>query len=91
MTFKDKAQQMLTECGMFDNQADAVIERVIAAPENEAMRGRWNDDTEGYPPVMFNVLWLTVKRHALEYIEETCPQAWFKPMFEETAEANTNA
>jgi hypothetical protein len=85
MTFRDKAKQMLTERGMFDNQAEAVMDRVIAAPENKAMQGRWNDDTSGYPPPMVNVLWFTVKRHALEYIEETCPEAWFKPMFEETA------
>lgn len=86
MTFRDKAKEILKARGMSENQAEAVMERVEAAPENDVMRGRWNDHVEGYPPQMFNVLGYTVRRHALEYIEENCPAAWFKSMFEEQRE-----
>lgn len=50
MTLQEKMKSMLTERGMFDDMADEVLERVKAAPENEAMIGRWHDDIEGYPP-----------------------------------------
>jgi len=85
MTFKDKAKEMLTERGLSEDEAEAVIEKVVAAPETAAMQGRWDSHIEGYPPQVVNVLWVTVKTHALEYIEATCPLAWFKPMFEESA------
>jgi len=71
----------LFNSGLFDAQIDAVMERVKAAPENEAMQGRWNDDASGYPPPLLNVAWFSVKHHALGYIDETCPQAWFRPLF----------
>lgn len=83
MTFEKWMRDRLINSGMFPDQVDAVVERVKAAPENESMAQRWNDDASGYAPQMLSILWLTTKRHALEYIEAECPQAWFKPLFEE--------
>lgn len=87
MTFKEKAIDLMFSNGMFEADAKTVFETIKAAPENEAMADRWNDDIDGYPPEMINVLWFTVKRHALAYIDATCPQAWFRPMF--TSEVTT--
>lgn len=86
MTFEETARDMMYQRAMFDNMIDAVMEAIKAAPENEPMAQRWNDKVEDYPPMMKNILRLTVKRHALEYIERECPQAWFKPAFEDKAE-----
>jgi len=81
MTFEQVMRERLTNCGMFPAQVDAVVERVKAAPENESMAQQWSDNANGYPPQMLGVLWLTVKRHGLEYIDAECPQAWFRPLF----------
>lgn len=83
MTFEETARDMMYQRGMFDNMIDAVMPTIIAAPENEAMAQRWHDQVSDYPPMMKNILWLTVKNHALEYIEKECPQAWFKAAFGE--------
>jgi hypothetical protein len=81
MTFEAKLRCDLSKRGLFPDQVDEVVKRVKAAPENEVMAYRWNDDTDGYPPAMLGILWFTTKRHALAYIDETCPQAWFRPLF----------
>lgn len=81
MTFEQFMRERLTNSGMFPNQVNAVVERVKAAPENEAMAQRWNDDVSGYPSQMLGIAWLTAKRHALAYIDAECPKAWFRPLF----------
>lgn len=83
MTIKDKAEQMLFERGMFKEQAEEVVRRVMADPANEAMQGRWNDDVEGYPAPLMAAIWLSVKGAALDYIVENYPKAWFRSQFEE--------
>jgi hypothetical protein len=67
---------------MFEDQANIVIEAVKASKENEAMKGRWSDDVSGYPRLMLGILHLTLRRHALEFIDANFPEAWFRPMFE---------
>jgi hypothetical protein len=81
MTLEEFAIKHLTDNGMFDAQAKQVIESVKSAKENEAMQGRWNDDSEGYPSSMMGVLIYTVNNHAVEYIDKNCPKAWFRPIF----------
>ncbi len=83
MTIKEKLVDMLHDGGMFREQATAVVERVIADPANESMAGRWNDTPEDYPPAILNLAWFSTKRHALAWIDENCPQAWFRGMFED--------
>ncbi len=62
-------------------------ERAIAqAKEAEVtidMKERWGDAVEDYPPVMVNVLWVSVKHIAVEWIDRELPEAWFRPMFTE--------
>lgn len=81
MTLTEKMTEQLTQHGIWPQQAVAVIEIAKAAKENEAMASRWNDDIGDYPEIMIRVMWLSVKRHALAYIDAECPQAWFRPMF----------
>jgi hypothetical protein len=81
MTFEEKAISLLFNNGLMPKEAAAVVERIKAAPENKAMAGRWNDQIEGYPPQMIGVLWFIVRVHATQWIEENCPQAWFKAAF----------
>lgn len=79
MTFAKIAEEFLSSNGMFDNQVEEVMKLVVE--EMNEMNGRWNEDTDNYPPIMKNIVLLTVKATGLKWIEENAPQAWFKPMF----------
>jgi len=81
MNFEDKMKDLLIQNGMFGSQADEVIAEAKVANCCESMMGRWGDDVSGYPEMMVNVLWLSVKTVALKWLEENAPEAWFKPMF----------
>lgn len=43
--------------------------------------GRWHEPTDAYPPMMKVLVWHSVKILVLKYINDNCPQAWFRPMF----------
>ena len=60
--------------GLFETQADAILDRVVQ--KNEAMRGRWNDPAGGYPEPKMGDLWLTTKTEALAWIVENAPHHW---------------
>ena len=82
MTFREAIKQKLTECGLADNEADEVLklaetDKVIS----DNFKNRWSDKTDGYPPMILNLIWLSIKRVALEWCEVNCPKAWFKPLF----------
>jgi len=83
-TFKEYIGQFLDERGMFLSDADAVTEIVINDPANAAMRDRWDEPIENYPPAMVTHLHLAINASALEYIEKHCPNAWFKPLFQQS-------
>ena len=81
MTFKNYFTKKLEENGMFASDAAAVIDQTIASPEAESMQGRWDDDMAGYPQIMTNIVWMTVRLNALKWIDANAPEAWFRPMF----------
>jgi hypothetical protein len=80
MTFKESMVKAMTDRGMFPDQAETVIMEYIANDVNPMM-DRWNENVEGYPEVMQNVLWMGVMSYAYEWIKENKPMAWFRPMF----------
>ena len=80
MSFYEYITNQLTQRGMFNNQAKEVIENVMKnQPE---MDGRWEDDINGYPPALRNLIWVTVEHEALNYIKLRCPEAWFRAIFD---------
>jgi len=80
-TIEQRLRKNLSEQGVFDEQIDEIMQRVKSAPENASMAQRWNDLASDYPPTIMSLAWFSTKRHALEYIDEKCPQAWFRPLF----------
>lgn len=83
MTFTELFTGKLEENGMFPIDAQRVIARLQGQAEDpKDMCGRWSDDTSGYPTQVLAVLWMTVKREALKYIDETCPKAWYRSLLE---------
>ena len=81
MTIKEKFKSLLINSGMFDVDAEVVMQIVMNDDANKAMEGRWNDSVEGYPDVLFNVLWASVCINAVEWIDENKPLAWYRPLF----------
>lgn len=57
MTITEKIKKLLTENGLFDNQADEVVE---ICEDNEELfysfKGRWNEDESAYPEMIINIL-----------------------------------
>lgn len=82
MTFRQWATKFCSDRGMFDDDAKAVVDLLIADPTSEPMQGRWDEDVSGYPPQMIAVTAVALKSVALKYIEEKTPMAWYKAMFE---------
>lgn len=81
MTIRQLFEKRLYECGMFDKDIAAVMESVIAAKENEAVQGRWDENPSGYPPQLLAALWFSVRKHTLAWIDANCPQAFYRAMF----------
>lgn len=83
MTIEEELRKGLTENGMSEKQANRVIQKVKSLKANDTMAERWQHDIEDYPPPppFLTVLWLSVRQVALEDIDATCPQAWFRPLF----------
>lgn len=80
MTFYEFGMKELQSRGMFTTQAENVMKNVIA--ENTQMGLRWNDNISDYPPMMKNIIWMSIENEALNYIKISCPEAWFRPVFD---------
>jgi hypothetical protein len=81
MSIEEKIEQLLQQNGMFPDQAKAVMARVKDDEANSPMSDRWGDSADEYPPVIISLAWLSAKHHAIEWIDENLPKAWFRPMF----------
>ena len=81
MSFKDFFKnKLVNEYMMFPQDAEQVLAEAEAAPALEAMQGRWNDQTDDYPPFMKNITWIGVKDVATKWVKQNIPQAWFLPL-----------
>lgn len=80
MTFEQIALTHL-QSAMFPKDADAVIVRMKAAEENKDMFDRWAHDEDGYPPEMKLIVIYSANVHAVKWIDENVPRAWYRPMF----------
>lgn len=86
MTTKEKLINMLINMGMFPKQAEEVFSLakypvMLGGHEIGYENITWDRDSNEYPEVMYNIWMLEIKKVAILYIEEYCPQAWFKAMF----------
>jgi hypothetical protein len=81
MTFNEFSNDYLIKSGMQESDARAVIEAAKQSEGMEAMIGLWDNSIDGYPPVMKASFHMSIKRHALEYIDANMPEAWFRDLF----------
>jgi hypothetical protein len=84
ITTKMKLVAMLIANGLFESQANEIIK--LAIPEidklNNGYQITWDRPASEYPGVLYPLLFISIKPIALQWIEDNCPQAWFKPMFQ---------
>jgi len=85
MTIEKKITEWLAQQGMFPQQADAVLEILKAedVADGGAMKDRWNDESDGYPPQLLPVLIPSARRAGLAWIDANLPKAWFRSLFVE--------
>lgn len=81
VTVRQRLENQLFGMGLFPNQATEVVERAMTDECNESMQGRWNEPAEAYPVQLYTVLWMLVMDHALAWIDENAPLAWYRPLF----------
>lgn len=82
LTLAEEVKAFLYQNGMFESQAEDVFNLLVKDESMEVMKGRWGDKAEDYGGApMLAMVKISVKPIALKYIDENCPQAWFRPMF----------
>ena len=80
MSFYNYYLDELTKRGLFKEQAEQILERCIQ--KKDSMQDRWDEPIDSYPRSVLTTIWLNIKDEALDFIKETCPEAWFRPIFE---------
>ena len=85
MTTREKLIQNIKRCGVSGKDTKEIME-FIAPNMNKKMQEDgttidWSSDANGYIEPIDNMVFLMAKPFIAEWIEENCPQEWFKPMF----------
>lgn len=79
VTLSDKFENMLSECMLMPEDIKTVMD--IAKKElPESIE--WNSSADGYPVVFYSATWFSIKRIVLTWIDENCPNAFYRMMFE---------
>lgn len=85
MTTKQKFIDMLVQRGMFESQAEQVMEKAMPVIDStvENYRFTWDRPASEYPEQLYPMIFsTTIKPIALAWIEENKPMAWFKAIFQ---------
>lgn len=73
MSIRERLEAELVNHGLWPEEATETLNKAEVAKENEAMKGRWNEDVTGYPPQLMSVLWLSIKTTAKEWLKAEKP------------------
>ena len=84
MTLKEQLVNLGQDNGLLQQQAEQIVDVLIAEDDagHKIMTGRWNDDADGYPPKMIDVLWGSYKNVAAKWLAEHAPRHWARPVFD---------
>ena len=81
-TIEEFIENKLMENGLSPEDAILVMELIKNHEMNQAMIGRWQESVSAYPEGIIHLAWVSAKDVTLEWIKLTCPEAWFRPMFD---------
>ena len=82
MNFEDTIKDRLISNGLMPDSAEEIMVAVKNNEANKSMTERWHESVSHYPNIVLTVVWVSAKKHALEWIDDNCPGAWFRPLFE---------
>ena len=82
MTIEEACKNLLTRQGMSEHQASEIMKGVKGHRASPSMIPRWNDPADSYTDAALATIWVVVKECALAWIDENCPQAWNRSLFE---------
>ena len=83
MTIREKLLKLLCDNGLFEAEAQEVLKLYENGPLSESMKGRMDDDENGYPEMLMATVWVGIRSSAVTWIDENQPQHWARPMFAE--------
>ena len=81
MTIRQWAEKYCLDRGMSPDEANHVIDRVVADPGAVPLRDAWGQEASGYPKIVLAPLAAYVRRHAIRWIEENAPEAFYRSNF----------
>jgi len=88
MTIEQKIRKLLEEHGLWpEKNVDAVM-KIYKETHPEIEDKVWSEPESAYPPQMIAVIWAGMCHTVVEWIDENCPQAFYRPMF--TGEMDEN-
>ena len=79
-TIGEFLESYLVENGLFEDEAHEVTKQYKASTHAN-MQQRWNDSIDGYSKPLLAVLLLSVRRIAVEWIDEHAPKHFARKMF----------
>jgi hypothetical protein len=87
-TTREKFEQMIYKCGVFESQAKAIMDYAIPKVDEQmekmgiAHKVDWSGRADGYPDVFYPATFqMSIKPFVVEWIDANIPQAWFRTMF----------
>lgn len=87
MTIEERCKKHLEECGMFPDQAQAVLDQVTDEDIVQWTQRR-SDDLSGYEDIsgsskrVMAVILMALSTPTLRWIDANLPKAWYRPMFD---------
>lgn len=79
MSIEQAIVAWLTERGLWEHEATAILEAVKVVHEKTGIR--WRSAADGYPPTVLSVLLLTAGAEAVKWIDENAPKHWARAVF----------
>lgn len=93
MTVREKLESILLVSGLSQERIDEVMPLCIAEIERRAgskIDSVWKSPARDYGETFFKLWFHAMKPIVLNYIDEKCPGAWFRPAFSNGADYNTD-
>lgn len=82
MTLRKYFEQKLEEHGLWPQEAVQVMDAAEQSDLLADMQGRWDQSSEGYPPQLLVVVWMSVKLQAKRWLTDNVPQHFALGMFQ---------
>jgi len=80
-TIREHFLNKLFQSGLFEDEAEQIMDRFIADEANKAMKGRWSEPVDAYPPLLIGLIWTAIKSETLAWINVHKPGAWYRSLF----------